>query len=105
MSRVFSALMAGAAVLGLAVAAGPALAQMSESDLIVRLNQLESQMRRMTGDLEQAQFRNQQLEQQLKRMQEDYEFRFQELGRGRFVTKGRIGIPGITPEVGAEDRH
>lgn len=82
MSRVFSALMAGAAVLGLAVAAGPALAQMSESDLIVRLNQLESQMRRMTGDLEQAQFRNQQLEQQLKRMQEDYEFRFQELGRG-----------------------
>ncbi|RAI36390.1 hypothetical protein CH340_03020, partial [Rhodoplanes serenus] len=72
-------------LLGAAFAAGPAVApataQMSESDLIVRLNQLESQMRRLTGDLEQAQFRNQQLEQQLRRMQEDYEFRFQELGR------------------------
>ncbi|MBI5110356.1 MAG: tol-pal system protein YbgF [Rhodovulum sp.] len=85
-------------LLGAAFAAGPAVApataQMSESDLIVRLNQLESQMRRLTGDLEQAQFRNQQLEQQLRRMQEDYEFRFQELGRG-----GSRGAPAAPPSA------
>lgn len=74
--------LAGATCLLLLIAATPASAQMSEADLVVRLNQLEGQMRRLTGDLEQAQFKNHQLEQQLKRMQEDYEFRFQELGRG-----------------------
>ncbi|NVO17635.1 MAG: tol-pal system protein YbgF [Rhodoplanes sp.] len=69
----------------------PASAQMTESELVVRLNQIESQMRRLTGDLEQLQYRNQQLEQQLKRMGEDVEFRFQELGRG-----GR-GAPAAAP--------
>ncbi|RAI44386.1 tol-pal system protein YbgF [Rhodoplanes roseus] len=88
-------LLAGPLVVGpLVGAATPAAAQMSESDLVVRLNQLESQMRRLTGDLEQAQFRNQQLEQQLKRMQEDYEFRFQELGRG-----GGRGAPSAAPSA------
>lgn len=78
-----TALLVGALALGsVALATSPVWAQMSESDLIVRLNQLESQMRRLTGDIEQLQYRNQQLEQQLKRMGEDYEFRFQELGKG-----------------------
>jgi tol-pal system protein YbgF len=38
----------------------------SESDLSVRINQLESQVRQLTGTIEQLQFRNQQLEQQLR---------------------------------------
>jgi tol-pal system protein YbgF len=61
----------------------PARAQMSASDAVIRLEQIENQMRQLTGQVEQLQFRNQQLEQQLRKMQEDNEFRFQELsGKG-----------------------
>jgi tol-pal system protein YbgF len=49
-------------------------------DLVVRLDRLESQIRQLTGTIEQLQFRNQQLEGQVRRMQEDTEYRFQELG-------------------------
>jgi tol-pal system protein YbgF len=55
-------------------------AQMSGPDLVVRLERLESQIRQLTGTIEQLQFRNQQLEGQVRRMQEDNEYRFQELG-------------------------
>src|SRR5437016_4487707 len=47
------------------------------SDLIVRLDRLEAQIRQLTGVIEQLQYRNQQLEGQLKRLQEDTEYRFQ----------------------------
>jgi tol-pal system protein YbgF len=47
--------------------AAPARAQMSESELVMRLNRLEGQVRTLTGQIEQLQFRNQQLEQQLSR--------------------------------------
>jgi len=57
---------------------GPSFAQ--DSDAVVRLNQLEHQMRQLTGTIEQLQYRNQQLEQALRRMQEEYELRFQQLG-------------------------
>ena len=49
----------------------PAVAQMSASDVVVRLDQMENQMRMLTGQVEQLQFRNQQLEQQLRGMQQD----------------------------------
>lgn len=55
---------------GLGVVAGlatPARAQMTESELVMRLNRLESQVRELTGQIEQLQYRNQQLEQQLAR--------------------------------------
>jgi tol-pal system protein YbgF len=55
-------------------------AQLSGSDLLLRLERLESQNRQLTGAIEQLQFRNQQLEGQLRRMQEDYDYRLQELG-------------------------
>src|ERR1043166_4894939 len=45
----------------------PAQAQMSESELVNRLNRLENMVRQLTGQVEQLQFRNQQLEQQLAR--------------------------------------
>jgi tol-pal system protein YbgF len=45
-------------------------AQMSGSDLVVRLERLESQIRQLTGAIEQLQFRNQQLEAQVRRLQE-----------------------------------
>src|SRR6478609_1092623 len=53
-------------------------AQMSDSDLMLRLDRLETQIRQMTGTIEQLQFRNQQLEGQLRRLQEDTDYRFQE---------------------------
>ncbi|BBF91801.1 tol-pal system protein YbgF [Blastochloris tepida] len=66
--------------------------QMNSGDLVVRLNQIEGLVRQLNGQIEQLQFRNQQLEQNLRRMQEDYEFRFQELG-GR----GGAGRPATPP--------
>jgi tol-pal system protein YbgF len=60
----------------------PACAQSSASDLTIRLDQLENQMRQLTGTVEQLQYRNQQLEQALRRQQDDNEFRFQQLGKG-----------------------
>jgi tol-pal system protein YbgF len=51
--------------------AQPAGAQSSGSDIFVRLDQLEGQIRALTGQIEQLQYRNQQLENQLRRMQEE----------------------------------
>jgi tol-pal system protein YbgF len=46
-------------------------AQASGPDVVVRLERLESQIRQLTGVIEQLQFRNQQLEGQVRRMQEE----------------------------------
>jgi tol-pal system protein YbgF len=72
------AILAGMAV---GLQALPARAQ-DESDVVVRLSQLEAQMRQMSGKIEELQFQNQQLRDQLKRFQEDTEFRFQDNGKG-----------------------
>lgn len=56
------------------------MAQMSASELTMRLDRMENQIRQLTGMVEQLQFRNQQLEQQVRRGQEDADYRFQELG-------------------------
>src|SRR6478609_7524877 len=53
------------AIAGLSAVA-PARAQMTESELVMRLNRLENQVRQLTGEVEQLQYRNQQLEQQLR---------------------------------------
>jgi tol-pal system protein YbgF len=47
----------------------PAGAQLSEADLVVRIERLENQIRQLTGTIEQLQYRNQQLEEQLRRGQ------------------------------------
>lgn len=76
-------------VLGLA----PARAQVSATDLLLRLDSLENQVRQLTGAVEQLQYRNQQLETSLRKMQEENEFRFQELGSKR----GKSGASASTP--------
>ncbi len=58
----------------------PAYAQVTATDLLVRIDQLENQVRQLTGAVEQLQFRNQQLETSVRRTQEENEFRFKELG-------------------------
>ena len=60
----FSAL-APALLTGLVIAS-PASAQLSESELVMRLNRLENQVRQLTGTVEQLQHRNNQLELQLR---------------------------------------
>ncbi|HEY7296417.1 MAG TPA: tol-pal system protein YbgF [Xanthobacteraceae bacterium] len=47
------------------------LAQVSGSDLIVRIDRLEAQIRQLTGIVEQLQYRNQQIEAQMRRLPED----------------------------------
>src|SRR5215831_6180011 len=46
------------------------MAQASPSELVVRLDRLENQVRQLTGLVEQLQYRNQQLELQLRRIQD-----------------------------------
>ncbi|BAR99544.1 TPR repeat-containing protein [Blastochloris viridis] len=71
-------------------------------ELIVRLNQIEGQLRQLNGQIEQLQFRNQQLEQNLRRMQEDFEYRFQELGgRGGAAAPAPQRPPQAAPAPGA----
>ena len=57
--------------------------------MVVRLSQLEDQMRQLSGKIEELEFQNRQLRDQLKRFQEDTEYRFQEGGKG----SGQAGMP------------
>jgi len=85
-SKVFNAaaclaaILAAAAATAAVAAASPAhaperlrapvrLAQLSAPDLVLRIDRLEEEIRRLTGLVEQLQYRNQQLEQQLRRAQ------------------------------------
>jgi tol-pal system protein YbgF len=61
-------------------AAGERTAQLSDSDLLMRLDRLEAQIRQLTGQIEQLQYRNQQLEAQLRGMQPEGERRVGESG-------------------------
>src|SRR5215467_11746520 len=76
------------------------VAQLSETDLLMRLDRLEEQVRQLTGTVEQLQYRNQQLEQQLRRTQEIPEPRS---GAGR----GPGGSGGLSASGGmaASDRY
>src|SRR6516164_9600516 len=73
--------------LGLLAAPAPGFAQMSESDMVVRLDQLEADIRRLTGAVEELQFRNQQLEQTIRQMQ----------GGGAQPQAGAPPRPGMAP--------
>jgi tol-pal system protein YbgF len=72
---------------------GPPSGRLAQSsDLAVRLDRLEAQIRQLTGALEQLQYRNQQLEGQLRRMQGDAEYRVQE-GSARGTPSARPAAP------------
>ena len=47
-----------------------ARAQMSQADLLTRIDRIEAALRELTGTVEQLQYRNQQLEQQLRALQD-----------------------------------
>jgi tol-pal system protein YbgF len=80
---------------------GPSAGRVAQSsDLAVRLDRLESQIRQLTGVIEQLQYRNQQLEGQLRRMQQDAEYRVPE-GPARGAPPARPPGPAqpIQPQV------
>ena len=56
-----------------------------EAGLSVRVDHLESQLRSMTGQLEQAQFQLRKLQEQLVKFQQDMDFRFQDGGHATGV--------------------
>jgi tol-pal system protein YbgF len=58
-----------------------------------RLNQLQQSISLLTGQIEQLQYRNQQLQQQLEKMQADYEFRLDQIEKGRPGGGPRPGGP------------
>src|SRR5258705_13560132 len=70
MTRFQTSILVPAMVAGALAVATPARAQMSESELVMRINRLENQVRQLTGTNEQLQYRNQQLEEQLARLQQ-----------------------------------
>jgi tol-pal system protein YbgF len=80
-SDMFCRLTTALLLAGLSIGASGvrALAQ-DATDTVVRISQLEAQMRQMAGKIEELQFQNQQLREQLQRFREDAEYRFQELG-------------------------
>ena len=62
-----------------------------------RLNQLQQSITMLTGQLEQLQYRNQQLQQQMEKMQADYEYRLDQLEKGKGGGGRRAGAPPPTP--------
>ena len=54
-----------------------------EAQLTVRVQQLEDQVRTLTGQIEGLQFTLTQMQTQLQKMQDDNEFRFQQLEGGK----------------------
>ena len=70
-SKKPKAMIRAASLLALACAlwASSARAQTSESDLVTRIDHLEEEIRELTGNVEQLQYRNQQLEQMIQRLQ------------------------------------
>jgi tol-pal system protein YbgF len=78
-------------------AAAPAAAQGAAGDLYVKVDQLENQVRQLTGAVEQLQYRNQQLEAALKRMQDDYEARPGERGAPRASGQAMLPRPAVQP--------
>ena len=75
--------LAGTAVLALA---GPAAAQ--SGDTLIRLNQLENQVRDLNGRIEELNFFILQMQEELRRQKDDNELRFQDLEQ-----QGSSGVP------------
>jgi TolA-binding protein len=73
-------------VLAGALLALPSAAGAQRGDAIYmedRLNQLQQTITMLTGQVEQLQYKNQQLQQQMEKMQADYEFRLEQIEKGR----------------------
>ncbi|MDP2620834.1 MAG: tol-pal system protein YbgF [Hyphomicrobiales bacterium] len=79
--------------------------QSNDSDLTLRIDQLEAQIRNLTGQIEQYEFRIRQLEENLRRFQEDAEFRFRELGANGSDASRQTGSAGVPSRPMPEPPH
>jgi tol-pal system protein YbgF len=61
--------------------------QQDSASLLVRIGRLESQMRQISGQIEQMQFETRRLAEQLKKFQEDVDFRFHDGAQGAPAAK------------------
>jgi tol-pal system protein YbgF len=82
----------------LALPLGAAAQQGSTVYMEDRLNQLQQSLTLLTGQMEQLQYQNQQLQQQMEKMQSDYEFRLDQLekGKGGGAPPPRAAGPALT---------
>ena len=77
----------------------------SEAQLIVRMQELEDQVRTLTGQVEGLQFQLTQMQELIQKMQDDNEFRFQQLegGAGKktdaATQSGGVTPPGALPQA------
>jgi tol-pal system protein YbgF len=79
--------------------------QQGAAGLLVRIGRLESQMRQISGQIEQMQFEARGLAEQLKKFQEDVDFRFHEGAQGTPAAKPpqkRSEAP--EPQINGDDR-
>jgi tol-pal system protein YbgF len=70
-----------------------------------RLNQLQQSITLLTGQIEQLQYKNQQLQQQLEKMQADYEYRLDQLEKGRGGGGPRASAPPPGPPSAPPAQH
>lgn len=96
-------------VSALALAAPPPAAAQDLSEMVLRLNRLEGQVRTLSGQVEELTFENARLREQLQRFQEDVEFRFEESGAGaprperrsetppQATPQAPVSLPAVTP--------
>ena len=91
------------AVLVLTVTAAPALAQNNQqaAQLAVRIQQLEEQIRLLTGQVEGLQFQLTQMQTLIERMSQDNEYRFQQLEGGGATQPMRSGEAPAAPTLPA----
>ncbi|CAN1533664.1 Cell division coordinator CpoB, C-terminal [Rhabdaerophilaceae bacterium] len=94
--RALTALFLSSAVV-MACAIHPAIAQ-DAAELVLRLDRLEAENRRLNGQLEEMRFQLRRLDEQLKRQQADSDLRFRDLEQGRPGARPAPAV-GITPTV------
>ncbi len=111
-SRSF--LCAVAVMFAISLIPAPASAQLfgsrDDSEAVVRLNQVEDQMRNLTGQVEQLNFQIRQLQDTIRRMQEDNEYRLQQLEQsgGKRSDAGSGGgnaVAGSGPGTGGAESY
>lgn len=95
MKSFFRSLLAPVGLI-LLLAATPVKAQ-DAADMLLRLDRLESENRRLNGQLEEMKFQVRRLEDQLKRQQSDYDLRFRDLEQSRGGARPQAVTPGAAP--------
>src|SRR5258708_28802571 len=86
-------------LLALALAAPTAASAQRMDPVYVedRFNQLQQSITLLTGQIEQLQYRNKQLQQEMEKMQADYEFRLDQMEKGRPGGASRPPSPAAAP--------